>query len=83
MRPRQRLTLLLLFMFLASFIHGAQAEPVKVHGLTFSDELGGFTILNGWGSGSLADPITILEEVTSVTGASGPLPIRWTGLAVI
>ncbi len=46
----------------------ASADPVTVHGLTFSDEFGGFTILNAWGSGSLADPITVVEEITASTG---------------
>ena len=41
----------------------ARAEPVTLHGITFSDELGGFVIRNGWGSGRLDDPFVIVEEV--------------------
>lgn len=68
LKPRQRLTRPLILLLLAGLSQGVTADPVSVHGLTFSDELGGFTILNGWGSGSLADPITIVEEVTSAAG---------------
>jgi hypothetical protein len=46
----------------------AHAESWTIHGLTFSDEMGGFTINGVSGSGSLADPITVLEEITSTTG---------------
>lgn len=45
-----------------------QADPITVRGLTFSDEMGGFTLLNAWGSGSLEDPITVVEEVTDTGG---------------
>lgn len=53
---------------LAAGPQGAGAEPVTVRGLTFSDEQGGFELLSGWGSGSLEDPITIVEEVTATGG---------------
>ncbi len=43
---------------------GAAAEPITVNGLTFSDELGGVRLERGWGSGSLADPIVLVEEIT-------------------
>jgi hypothetical protein len=58
----------LVFLFALAFAQAVRADPVTVRGLTFSDEMGGFTILNAWGSGSLADPITVVEEVTAVTG---------------
>jgi hypothetical protein len=43
---------------------GAGAEPITLEGLTFSDELGGLRLERGWGSGSLADPIVLVEEIT-------------------
>ncbi len=43
----------------------ARAEPVTVSGITFSDELGGFVILDGRGSGSRADPFVIVERVVT------------------
>jgi hypothetical protein len=43
---------------------GAGAEPITLQGLTFSDELGGVRLERGWGSGSLDDPIMLVEEIT-------------------
>jgi hypothetical protein len=43
---------------------GAGAEPITLDGLTFSDELGGVRLEQGWGSGSLADPFVLVEEIT-------------------
>ena len=43
----------------------AHAEPVTLSGITFSDELGGFTILDGRGSGSRADPFVVVEQVVT------------------
>jgi hypothetical protein len=43
---------------------GAEAEPITLGGLTFSDELGGVRLERGWGSGSLDDPIVLVEEIT-------------------
>ncbi len=42
---------------------GARAEPVTLHGITFSDELGGIEIIEGWGSGTRDDPFVIVEEI--------------------
>jgi hypothetical protein len=42
----------------------AMAAPMTAAGITFSDELGGFTIISVSGSGSLADPFVVVEEVT-------------------
>ena len=50
--------------FLTTAATDAAAEPVTIRGLTFSDEQGGFRIRDGWGSGSLEDPIVIVEEIT-------------------
>jgi hypothetical protein len=41
----------------------AAAEPIVIAGLLFSDEDGGFTIVDGWGTGSLDDPIVVVEEI--------------------
>jgi hypothetical protein len=41
-----------------------QAEPLTLDGLTFSDELGGVEILEGWGKGTLDDPFVLVEEIT-------------------
>ena len=43
---------------------GAGAEPITLGGLTFSDELGGVRLEEGWGTGSLDDPIVLVEEIT-------------------
>jgi hypothetical protein len=43
----------------------AGAEPITLHGLTFSDELGGMRLERGWGSGSLDDPFVLVEEITN------------------
>jgi hypothetical protein len=41
-----------------------RAEPLTLDGLTFSDELGGVEIVEGWGTGTLADPFVLVEEIT-------------------
>jgi hypothetical protein len=43
---------------------GAAAEPITLEGLTFSDEMGGVRLERGWGSGSIDDPIVLVEEIT-------------------
>lgn len=43
----------------------AHAEPVTLSGITFSDEFGGFVIVDGRGSGSLEDPFVIVEQVAT------------------
>lgn len=40
------------------------AAPISHQGLIFSDELGGFDLVSVSGSGSLDDPITVVERVT-------------------
>jgi hypothetical protein len=42
----------------------AAADPVTVDGITFSDELGGFTIHSASGRGTLDDPFVVVETVT-------------------
>ena len=41
-----------------------RAEPITLNGITFSDEIGGFSLVDGWGSGTLADPFVIVERVS-------------------
>lgn len=40
------------------------AKPLMLEGLTFSDELGGVEIMEGWGTGTLDDPFVLVEEIT-------------------
>ena len=42
----------------------AAAGTITLEGLAFSDELGGFVLLGGHGSGSLDDPFVLVEEIT-------------------
>ena len=42
----------------------AAAAPVSLEGLTFSDELGGVVLLDGWGTGTLEDPFVLVEAIT-------------------
>jgi hypothetical protein len=51
---------------LASVLPGASgtAAPLSAAGLTFSDELGGFTLISVSGSGSIDDPFVVVEEIT-------------------
>jgi hypothetical protein len=42
----------------------AAARPLTTHGLTFSDELGGFTVDAVSGTGTPEDPIQVVETVT-------------------
>lgn len=44
----------------------AEAEEFTAGGLQFSDELGGFDLISVTGSGSLSDPIVVVEEITEV-----------------
>ena len=51
------------WMLLAS-VAPAAATPLTHEGLTFSDEAGGFRLLSVIGTGTLADPIVVTEEIT-------------------
>ena len=42
----------------------ASAGTITLEGLAFSDELGGFVLLEGHGSGRLDDPFVLVEEIT-------------------
>jgi hypothetical protein len=48
----------------------AKSASFSVHGVTFSDELGGFVIERVTGQGSLADPFVVVERMTSPTGGT-------------
>lgn len=41
----------------------ASARPITLAGLTFSDELGGVVLHDGWGGGTAADPFVLVEEI--------------------
>jgi hypothetical protein len=43
---------------------GAAAASLTTSGISFSDELGGFTVVSASGSGTLADPFVVVEEIT-------------------
>lgn len=42
----------------------AAADPITLDGVTFSDELGGFTIVAASGRGTTDDPFVLVEDVT-------------------
>lgn len=54
----------------------ATAEPVTLNGITFSDEMGGVVLLQGWGSGQLDDPFVLVEDITD----TGPAILTIRGL---
>jgi hypothetical protein len=43
------------------------AEPMRVNGVTFSDELGGFEITGVSGSGTQSDPFVVHENITALS----------------
>jgi hypothetical protein len=59
-----RFALLVFFVVLAMAPDRAPAAPLSTGGFTFSDELGGFTLVSVSGIGSLDDPIVVEEELT-------------------
>ncbi len=61
---RLRWTGVLVLGLLLGWLPGAAARELHLGGLTFSDELGGFRLLAGRGSGTLADPFVLEEEIT-------------------
>ena len=64
MRAWIRLSLLACALAMATHSGGAAAASLSSAGIIFSDELGGFTIVSASGSGTLADPFVIVEEIT-------------------
>lgn len=63
MRGRLR-TLLAVFAASLGLTDPALSDPVTLEGITFSDAAGGFEIVDGWGSGTIDDPFTLVERVT-------------------
>ena len=57
----------LILLSAAFAAHRAAAAPMTVEGITFSDEEGDFTILKVTGTGTLADPFVVVEDVTGDT----------------
>lgn len=55
----------------------ARAKPLFLQGLTFSDELGGLELIDGWGTGTLDDPIVLVERITG----SGPATLIIRGMS--
>jgi hypothetical protein len=53
-----------LLILLLGLPAAAFAAPITHQGLVFSDELGGFDLVEVSGSGTLEDPITVVERVT-------------------
>ncbi len=51
-------------ILLAATTHLATAKELSLGGLTFSDELGGMRLIEGWGTGTLDDPVVLVEEIT-------------------
>lgn len=62
-RPRIVPAWLGLLAALAVGVAPVSAEPIMIAGLLFSDEDGGFTIVGGWGEGTIDDPIVVVEEI--------------------
>lgn len=56
--------------FLALFSAPAQSHLVLLHGVSFSDELGGFVLERVTGEGTLADPFVVVERMTNPDGAT-------------
>ena len=51
-------------------LSAAEAKPLVLEGLTFSDELGGVELIDGWGRGTLDDPFVLVEQITGVGPAT-------------
>lgn len=45
-------------------------KELVLGGLTFSDELGGVELLDGWGRGTLEDPFVLVEQITGTGPAT-------------
>ncbi|MDX1541725.1 MAG: hypothetical protein R3349_10010 [Geminicoccaceae bacterium] len=47
-----------------------EARPITLEGLTFSDELGGVELIEGWGTGTIDDPFVLVEVITGTGPAT-------------
>lgn len=54
----------------------AEAASITLGGITFSDELGGVELVEGWGSGRVEDPFVLVERITD----DGPAALIVRGL---
>jgi len=52
-----------IFTAAMAYAAGGGAAPITVGELTFSDELGGFSLVDVTGSGTLDDPFVVVEEI--------------------
>lgn len=52
-------------LLIASMSSVSGAKELSLGGLTFSDELGGVRLIEGWGTGTLDDPVVLVEEITA------------------
>jgi hypothetical protein len=64
MRAWTKLSLLAWTFAMAIHGGGSAAAALSASGIIFSDELGGFTVVSASGSGTLADPFVVVEEIT-------------------
>lgn len=76
-RLRHRAVALGLFLALSGLGSTADGATFEAGGLSFSDELGGFHLISASGQGTPADPIILVEELTSLNPVV--LTIRQTG----
>ena len=53
-------------LILSVTLDPALAQTRSAGGLTFSDELGGFRLISVSGTGSILDPIVVVEEITGI-----------------
>lgn len=67
--PALRLPLWLALMTLA-LVQPARAHTIAMPGISFSDELGGFDLVQVKGKGSIADPFVVVERVSNPDGAT-------------
>jgi len=67
MQPRRWLPPIALLLILQA--PPGMAAPLSAAGITFSDELGGFVILDVSGTGTTQDPFVVVEEITGPQGA--------------
>lgn len=54
----------LLGLLLSAMPSLSSAAELALGGLIFSDELGGVRLIEGWGTGTLEDPVVLVEEIT-------------------